>query len=201
VSVMDPNTPDSLDDLLKRLLGAIPEVKSAAIVSAEGLPIASALPQGVDETRIAAMTAALLSLSERAIIETGKGDLDQLYIKGSNGYLLLMRASPDAVLTVSTTKEVRLGLILLDCRRTCERIARLVFGDDDDDDDEDGDDYIPYPYIFKPPEPPGAPRVATQLQVIKSVDKEPENEVYCQYCGITLTEEERLSHNCRKSPE
>jgi len=126
VTVMDPNTPDSLDDILKRLLGAIPEVKSAAIVSAEGLPIASALPQGIDETRIAAMTAALLSLSERAIIEMAKGDFDQLYIKGSNGYLLVMQAGPNAVLTVSTTKEVRLGLILLDCRRTCEKIAQLI---------------------------------------------------------------------------
>ena len=126
VTVMDPNTPDSLDDILKRLLGAIPEVKSAAIVSAEGLPIASALPQGIDETRIAAMTAALLSLSERAIIEMGKGDFDQLYIKGSNGYLLVMQAGSNAVLTVSTTKEVRLGLILLDCRRTCEKIAQLI---------------------------------------------------------------------------
>ncbi len=126
VSVMDPNTPDSLDDILKRLLGAIPEVKSAAIVSAEGLPIASALPQGIDETRIAAMTAALLSLSERAIIEMAKGDFDQLYIKGSAGYLLVMQAGANAVLTVSTTKEVRLGLILLDCRRTCEKIAQLI---------------------------------------------------------------------------
>ena len=123
---MDPNTPESLDDLLKKLLGAIPEVKAAAIVSAEGLPIASALPQGVDETRIAAMTAALLSLSERAIIEMGKGDFDQLYIKGSDGYLLILQAGPNAVLTVSTSSEVRLGLILLDCRRTCEKIAQLI---------------------------------------------------------------------------
>lgn len=124
--MMDPNTPESLDDLLKKLLGAIPEVKSAAIVSAEGLPIASALPQGVDETRIAAMTAALLSLSERAIIEMDKGNFDQLYIKGDSGYLLILQAGPNAVLTVSTTSEVRLGLILLDCRRTCEKIAQLI---------------------------------------------------------------------------
>ena len=123
---MDASTPDSLDDLLKKLLGAIPEVKAAAIVSAEGLPIASALPQGVDETRIAAMTAALLSLSERAIIEMGKGDFDQLYVKGSDGYLLILQAGPNAVLTVSTSSEVRLGLILLDCRRTCEKIAQLI---------------------------------------------------------------------------
>jgi len=123
---MESTTPESLDDLLKKLLGAIPEVKAAAIVSAEGLPIASALPQGIDETRISAMTAALLSLSERAIVEMGKGDFEQLYIKGTDGYLLVMQAGPNAVLTVSTTKDVRLGLILLDCRRTCEKIAQLI---------------------------------------------------------------------------
>ena len=175
------------DDFLNKLLGAIPEVKPAVIVSAEGLPIASVLPQGVDETRIAAMTVALLSLSERAIIEMKKGDFDQLCIKGSNGYLLVMQVGPNAVLTVSTTKEVRLGL--------CEKIAQLIFDDDDDDDER-----YPYPYIFKPPEPPGDLGVETQLQVKKSMDKEPENEYFCQYCGRKLTKEERISHNCRKSP-
>ena len=122
---MEPTT-DSLDEILKKLLSAIPEVKAAAIVSAEGLPIASALPQGVDETRIAAMTAALLSLAERSVIELDKGEFDQLYVKGSQGYLLVLQAGPNAVLTVSTTKDVRLGLIFLDCKRTCEKIAKLI---------------------------------------------------------------------------
>jgi len=122
---MEPTT-ENLDDILKKLLGAIPEVKAAAIVSAEGLPIASALPQGVDETRIAAMTAALLSLAERSVIEMEKGEFDQLYVKGSDGYLLVLQAGPNAVLTVSTTKDVRLGLIFLDCKRTCEKIAKLI---------------------------------------------------------------------------
>ena len=125
MSSMEPTT-DTLDDILKKLLAAIPEVKAAAIVSAEGLPIASALPQGVDETRIAAMTAALLSLSERAVIEMEKGEFDQLYVKGTEGYLLVLQAGPNAVLTVSTSKDVRLGLIFLDCRRTCEKIALLI---------------------------------------------------------------------------
>lgn len=107
-------------------MAAIPEVKAAAIVSVEGLPIASALPQGVDETRIAAMTAALLSLAERAVIEMDKGDFIQLFVKGTDGYLLVLSAGMNAVLTVSTTKDVRLGLIFLDCKRTCEKIAKLI---------------------------------------------------------------------------
>jgi len=184
-----PNLMGWFDDL-----GAIPEVISAAIVSAEGLPIAFAFPPGIDERKVAAMTATLLSLSEKVILEIGKGDFDQLYIKGSEGYLLVMQAGPDKVLIVSTTKDVRLGLVLLDCRRMCEKIARIGrdFGDDD---------RYPYPYIFKPPEPPGDFEMAVQLQVNKFMDKEPENEEVCQYCGRKLTKEEKFSHNCRKSPE
>ncbi len=120
------STPETLDVILKKLLAAIPEVKAAAIVSVEGLPIASALPQGIDETRIAAMTAALLSLAERAIQEMRKGDFEQVYVKGTDGYLLVLAAGQNAVLTVSTTKDVRLGLIFLDCKRTCEKIAKLI---------------------------------------------------------------------------
>ncbi len=120
------STPETLDIILKKLLAAIPEVKAAAIVSVEGLPIASALPQGFDETRIAAMTAALLSLAERAIQEMRKGDFEQVYVKGSDGYLLVLAAGQNAVLTVSTTKEVKLGLIFLDCKRTCDKIAKLI---------------------------------------------------------------------------
>ena len=181
---------------MDKLLGAIPEVTSALIVSTEGLPIAYALPQDIDETKMAAMISALHSLSERATIEMGKGDFDQLYIKGSEGYLLVMQAGPNAVMAVSTTKDVRLGLILLDCRRPCEIIARKL-GDFDDD---DNDDRYPYPYILKPPEPPGDLGVAPQSQIKKPIKFEPEDEIYCQYCGRKLTKEERFSHNCRKSP-
>jgi predicted regulator of Ras-like GTPase activity (Roadblock/LC7/MglB family) len=124
--MMMMETSETLDEILKKLLSAIPEVKAAAIVSAEGLPIASALPQGIDETRIAAMTAALLSLAERSVIEMEKGEFEQLYVRGNEGYLLVLQAGPNAVLTVSTTKDVRLGLIFLDCKRTTEKIAKLI---------------------------------------------------------------------------
>lgn len=117
---------DTLDDILKNLLASISEIKGASIVSVEGLPIASALPLDVDETRVAAMTAAILSLGERAAQELDKGDLEQIYIRGAKGYLLVMAAGMNAVLTVSTTKDIKLGLVFLDCKRACERIAKLV---------------------------------------------------------------------------
>ena len=119
------------DEILKKFIAVNPEVKAAAIISVEGLPIASALPQNVDETKISAMTAALLSLSETAIIEMRKGNFNQLHIKGSKGYLIIMQAGLNAVFTVSTTMDVRLGLILLECSRMCEKIVSLFQGVDD----------------------------------------------------------------------
>ena len=105
--------PENLDDILKKLLLDIPEVKAAAIVTTEGLPIASVLPQGVDETRLAALTAVLHSSAKQSIIEMKKGEFDPLYVKGSNGYLLVRQAGPNALLIVSTTLDARLGLIFL----------------------------------------------------------------------------------------
>lgn len=104
----------------------IPGVEAFAIISADGLPIASYYPPNVDESRIAAMTATLLNLSKKAMVEMNKGIFDETYIKGSEGYLLVMQAGQNAILIVSIKKDARLGLILLDCRRICEKIAKLI---------------------------------------------------------------------------
>ena len=72
------------------------------------------------------MTAALLSLAERAVHEMAKGDFDYLLVKGSDGYLLVLAAGMNAVLTVSTTIDVRLGLLFLDCKRTGEKISKII---------------------------------------------------------------------------
>ncbi|MHC1592232.1 MAG: roadblock/LC7 domain-containing protein [Candidatus Helarchaeales archaeon] len=114
--------PQKLTEILKELESNIPEIEAAAIVSAEGLPIASALPRDVDEARVAAMTAAILSLGERAAAELSKGELEQVMIRGSEGYLISMAVGENAVLTVSATKKVRLGLIFLDMKRTVEKL-------------------------------------------------------------------------------
>jgi hypothetical protein len=117
---------DTLDDILRNLLSSISEINGAAVVSVEGLPIASALAQGIDETRIAAMTAAILSLGERAAQELDKGLLEMIFIRGAKGFLLVMSAGSNAVLVVETTRDIKLGLVFLDAKRACEKISRLV---------------------------------------------------------------------------
>lgn len=97
-------TTENLDDILKKLLAANKEVKAVAIMSVEGLPIASVIPRGVDEVRIAVMASVLFSLGKRSIIEIRKGDFDQICIKGSDGNLLVEPVGPNAVMLLSTEK-------------------------------------------------------------------------------------------------
>ena len=55
-----------------------------------------------------------------------RANFNETYIEGSEGILLIMQAGPNAILIVSTKNDVWLGLILLDCRRMCEKIAQLI---------------------------------------------------------------------------
>jgi len=111
---------------LRDLQASSPDVEASAIVSVDGLTIASALPQGVEEDRVSAMSAAMLSLGERIASELGRGNLEQVYIKGVNGYVLLTAVGEEAVLTVMARKEAKLGLILLDMRRAAEDLEKLI---------------------------------------------------------------------------
>lgn len=115
-----------LADRLRELQASSPDVEASAIVSVDGLPISSVLPQEVEEDRVSAMSAAMLSLGERIASELGRGVLEQVYIKGQNGYVLLMSIGEEAVLTAMARKEAKLGLILLDMRRTAEDLIRLI---------------------------------------------------------------------------
>ncbi|NVM19011.1 MAG: roadblock/LC7 domain-containing protein [Candidatus Lokiarchaeota archaeon] len=102
----------SLEDLLKDIMDNVDGVKAAQLTADTGQPLASVLPSNTDDMRLAAMTAALCSLSERAIAEMGLGEFEQSYIQAKKGYVLILHAGEDQVLTVSTTKEVKLAPIL-----------------------------------------------------------------------------------------
>lgn len=115
-----------LVERLRELQRSSPDIEGSAIVSVDGLSIASLLHPEIEEDRISAMSAAMLSLGERIANELGRGALDQVYIKGESGYIILMNAGEDAVLTVMAHKEAKLGLVLLDMRRAVADLSRLI---------------------------------------------------------------------------
>jgi uncharacterized protein len=111
---------------LRELQVSSPDVEAAAIISVDGLPIATSLPQGVEEDRVAAMSAAMLSLGDRIAVELGRGMLDEVYVKGEKGYVILRAVGEEAVLTVLARQRAKLGLLFLDMRRAADEFAAIL---------------------------------------------------------------------------
>jgi uncharacterized protein len=112
-----------LDQILAELVGQVPEVEAAAVVSFDGLAMAAALPAGMDEDRVAAMSAALLSLGERAAEGLGRGELSQFYVEGENGTVFLVSADDEAVLVAVASRGAKVGLMLFEVRRAAAAVA------------------------------------------------------------------------------
>ena len=115
-----------LVERLRELQASSPDIQASAVVSVDGLSIASALPRDVEEDRVSAMSAAMLSLGDRIASELGRGSLQQVYIKGERGYVILASIGTDAVLTVLASEQAKLGLVFLDMRRAADDLSKLV---------------------------------------------------------------------------
>jgi predicted regulator of Ras-like GTPase activity (Roadblock/LC7/MglB family) len=113
-------------DRLRHLHSSLSDIEASAVVSVDGLAIASALPAEVEEDRVAAMSAAMLSLGERIASELGRGGLEQVYVKGEKGYIILMSIGEDAVLTSMAREQAKLGLIFLEMRRAAEDLKKIL---------------------------------------------------------------------------
>ena len=114
---MSMNRAEQLNQILENLRASSSDIEACAIVSEDGLMIASLLPQDLEETQIAAMSAAMMSMGTRTATELNRGSLQQLFVKGDNGYVIGMYAGPHAVLLALARKEAKLGLIFLDLSR------------------------------------------------------------------------------------
>ena len=117
---------DELNNALSNLQAASADIEACAVVSEDGLTIASSLPQNMEEDRIAAMCAVMLSMGGRTAKELQRGELDQLFVKGKNGYVIISHAGEHASLIAITRKEAKLGLIFLDMSRTAAEIAAIL---------------------------------------------------------------------------
>lgn len=117
---------DMLKAVLNDLNGSSADIEASAIISIDGLMMASLMPQGIDEDRMGAMSAAMLSLGDRTAQELARGRLEQVLIKGGNGYVLMTGAGQESVLTVLAKSNAKLGLIFLDVKRAAEAVAKMI---------------------------------------------------------------------------
>jgi predicted regulator of Ras-like GTPase activity (Roadblock/LC7/MglB family) len=123
---MSQSRSEQMVNRLRAMQAAAPDIEASAVVSVDGLIMASALPAEVEEDRVSAMSAAMLSLGERIASELGRGGLEQVYIRGGQGFIVLTSVGEEAVLTALARQDAKLGLIFLEMRRAAEEIMKLV---------------------------------------------------------------------------
>ena len=117
---------EKLGIILQNFVTATSDVQGAALVTPDGLPLASTLPGAMDEERVSAMSAAMLSLGERIGQELARGSIDRIYVEGDKGYGLLTSCGDDAVLLVLADQKAKQGVLMLEIKRIVSEIKLIL---------------------------------------------------------------------------
>ncbi|MCS6990110.1 MAG: roadblock/LC7 domain-containing protein [Chloroherpetonaceae bacterium] len=112
----------AIQSALQEFVTSVSNVQGASIMSPDGLAIASSLPAGMEEERVAAMSAAMLALGERIGRELSRGQIERILVEGEKGYAIVSSCTEDAVLIVLTDEKVKLGVINLEVRQLIDRL-------------------------------------------------------------------------------
>lgn len=115
-----------LDEIIRSFVTNTSHVQGAAIVTHEGLPITSTLPDGMEETRAAAMAAAVITIGDRVGNELQRGTIQHITLSGSGGYSILTLCGSEALLLVLASPEVKQGVLMLEIQRIVEAATQIL---------------------------------------------------------------------------
>ncbi len=116
---------ERMNTVLRQLRSNLPEIEAAVLISSDAMALASDMSDEADEEMIGALSASVLSMGERAARDLKRGSLEQVYIKGDQGYLLLVHCGPDALLSLLVRPEAKLGVVFMEAKRTAEELSAL----------------------------------------------------------------------------
>ena len=117
---------DEINRALRKLQSDSFGVEACALISEDGLMIASVLAADMEEARVAGMTATILSLGTRAAMELGRSHLQEVIIRGESGYAVLVGAGRGALLLALTNENSKLGLIFFDMREAVRALQKVL---------------------------------------------------------------------------
>ncbi|MDX2214516.1 MAG: roadblock/LC7 domain-containing protein [Oculatellaceae cyanobacterium bins.114] len=117
---------EKLTHVLQDFVTSTNDVQGAAIVTPDGLPLAASLPGGMDEERVSAMSAAMLSLGERIGNELARGGVERIYVEGDKGFGILTSCGEDAVFLVLANQSAKQGLLMLEIKRALSELKAIL---------------------------------------------------------------------------
>jgi predicted regulator of Ras-like GTPase activity (Roadblock/LC7/MglB family) len=115
----------SLQGILQNFVAGSASIQGAAVVTSDGLPLASILPGMMDEEKTAAMSAAMLSLGERIGSELARGTIDRIFVQGTTGYGVLTSCGDDAMLLTLATPDAKQGMLFLEIKQMTDQVASV----------------------------------------------------------------------------
>lgn len=117
---------EKLGHILRNFVSTTAEVQGAAMVTPDGLPLATSLPGSMDDERVSAMSAAMLSLGERIGKELVRGEIDRIYVEGEEGFSILTSCGEDAVFLVLAGKAAKQGVLMLEIKRALTELKPVL---------------------------------------------------------------------------
>jgi uncharacterized protein len=120
------NRIERIQEALRSLRAVSPDILGSAVVSTDGFIIASLLPAEIDEELVCAMAAAQLGAGERIATELLGGAMEQTFVRGKQGYVVLNAVGKDALLIVLTGPDAKLGLVFLDVKRRVQDLTKIL---------------------------------------------------------------------------
>ena len=117
---------EKLSMVLQNFVSGTTDVQGAALVTPDGLPLAASLPGGMDEERVSAMSASMLSLGERIGMELARGTIDRIFVEGNKGFGILTGCGEDAVLLVLASESAKQGLLMLEIKRVLAELKLIL---------------------------------------------------------------------------
>jgi predicted regulator of Ras-like GTPase activity (Roadblock/LC7/MglB family) len=117
---------DDLNKILRKLQTDSPGIEASALISEDGLMIARAETVNMEETRVAGMTATLLNLGTRAAAELARGAVQEVIVRGENGYAVVISAGRGALLLAVTNETSKLGLVFFDMREAIRALQKVL---------------------------------------------------------------------------
>lgn len=116
---------EKIENLLDELT-ASGDVDGAAVVTRDGLLIASQLSKSIDSETLAAMTATMTGAAETAMKELKKKEIERVIVESSDSKLITTGAGSETILVAMVSGKANLGLILLSMKKISKKIEEEV---------------------------------------------------------------------------
>ncbi len=117
---------EKLEETLRNIVENSSDIQGVAVISMDGLIMSAALPAQMEQMRVGAVAAGILSLSGRSVGQLGRGELQQTLVQGDQGNVIITHAGKHAALVALTSSNVNLGMAFLETQEGAQTVANIL---------------------------------------------------------------------------